>query len=507
MNNSGKIGRAPGFEDRAGPDLLRVEVAAQMLRSGFSRRGYAPIETPLIELTELFLRMSGGLLSSQLFDFTSPDGGSVSVRPEMTSPVIRHALENQISLRPQRYQYAAPIVRYSERPYDAPPNIEPSRRQFTQVGAELIGSSSPAADGEIIAMAYEGTKSVVDSPVAVRIGHVGLIWTILSRLDLSGRAQLFLANKVGDPKLRAYATDTVESMLGEMSYARPIDYRSHTSAISDLISDMLRREAAELGFLTDESDRGDDSPEGELLRRLVTGGVKLPYQHDQTSRSAREIVERLKRKLDEPHNAGAFSDAVKLVSKLSLISGELNDVLERIASVTNDFGIGHLKDLDNLAYVAGAAIDEGVERDDLSIDIGLATGFAYYTGMIFDVSSKSAPIAQRWGGGGRYDRLASALGSVGEIPALGFALNLDAMLPPIESTILDAKNSRLVLVAPDLSASTQTVGTVAADLRAQGFCTFTLFEPLTDISGMGAALRAAKIAYVDAAGGVEIEDL
>ena len=143
MNNSGKIGRAPGFEDRAGADLLRVEAAAQMLRSGFSRRGYAPIETPLIELTELFLRMSGGLLSSQLFDFTSPDGGSISVRPEMTSPVIRHALENQISLRPQRYQYAAPIVRYSERPYDAPPNIEPSRRQFTQIGAELIGSSSP----------------------------------------------------------------------------------------------------------------------------------------------------------------------------------------------------------------------------------------------------------------------------------------------------------------------------------------------------------------------------
>ncbi len=477
MNNSGKIGRAPGFEDRAGADLLRVEAAAQMLRSGFSRRGYAPIETPLIELTELFLRMSGGLLSSQLFDFTSPDGGSISVRPEMTSPVIRHALENQISLRPQRYQYAAPIVRYSERPYDAPPNIEPSRRQFTQIGAELIGSSSPAADGEIIAMAYEGTKSIVDSPVAVRIGHVGLIWTILSRLDLSGRAQLFLANRIG-----------------ELS--------GGDSAIST-----LRDEAAELGFLTDESDRGDDSPEGELLHRLVTGGVNLPHQHDQTSRSAREIVERLKRKLDEPHNARAFSDALELISKLSRISGELDDVLKRIASVTNDFGIGHLKDLDNLAYVAGAAIDEGVERNDLSIDIGLATGFAYYTGMIFDVSSKSAPIVQRWGGGGRYDRLASALGSVEEIPALGFALNLDAMLPPIESTILDAKNSRLVLVAPDLSASAQTVGAVAADLRAQGFCTFTLFEPLTDITRMGAALRAAKVAYVDAAGGVEIKDL
>ncbi len=456
---------------------MRIESATQTLRSEFGSRGYVPIETPLIEQTELFLRMSGGLLSSQLFDFTSPDGSSISVRPEMTSPVIRYALENQISVWPQRYQYAAPIVRYSERPYDAPPKLVPSRRQFTQVGAELIGSSHPAADGEVVAMAYGGAKRFVKNSVSVRIGHVGLIWSILGRLGLSGRAQLFLANRVG-----------------ELSNGK-----SEQSAIE--------AEAKTLGLLTDEPDSGDAGPEGEFLRRLVSGGVDLPYQSDQTSRSAAEIVDRLKKKLDEPHDASAFTDAFRLVSTLARISGEPDDVLKRIASATGEFGIGHLAELDNLGDVVAAALDEGVEGDSLTVNVGLATGFAYYTGMIFEVSSITDSSSERWGGGGRYDRLATALGSMEEIPALGFALNLDAMLPPIDSARAHADNDRLVLVAPKPGAGAQSVAEVAADFRERGFNAFTLFEATTEARATADALGASKIVYVGDARQTESVDL
>ena len=198
MGRNGKIRRAPGFEDRAGRDFERLDSAIRSARDVLYSRGYQPIETPLIEQTELFLRRSGGLLSSQLFDFLAPDGSDITLRPELTAPVIRHALEQDGTMYPMRYQYASPIFRYTERPFDAPPNSVPSKRQYIQAGAELIGATQAAADGEIIATAYEMAKRLGIQDVAIRVGHVGLIWEMLGRFNLSERAALFLANHVSD---------------------------------------------------------------------------------------------------------------------------------------------------------------------------------------------------------------------------------------------------------------------------------------------------------------------
>ena len=109
MGRNGKIRRAPGFADRAGRDFERLDSAVRTAREVFYSRGYQPIETPLIEQTELFLRRSGGLLSSQMFDFIAPDGSDISLRPELTAPVIRFALEQQSGPLPLRYQYVSPI--------------------------------------------------------------------------------------------------------------------------------------------------------------------------------------------------------------------------------------------------------------------------------------------------------------------------------------------------------------------------------------------------------------
>ena len=95
MGRNGKIRRAPGFADRSGRDFEVLDSAVRTVREVLYTRGYQPIETPLIEQTELFLRRSGGLLSSQMFDFTAPDGSDISLRPELTAPVIRFALEQE----------------------------------------------------------------------------------------------------------------------------------------------------------------------------------------------------------------------------------------------------------------------------------------------------------------------------------------------------------------------------------------------------------------------------
>ena len=81
-------------EDAWRQKLVLQERVYELLRS----YGYQYLETPVLESTELFIRKSGGQLASQLYSFTDAGSNSVSLRPEITSPIMRHYLENSTCL-------------------------------------------------------------------------------------------------------------------------------------------------------------------------------------------------------------------------------------------------------------------------------------------------------------------------------------------------------------------------------------------------------------------------
>ena len=65
-----------------------------------------------------------------------------------------------------------------------------------------------------------------------------------------------------------------------------------------------------------------------------------------------------------------------------------------------------------------------IENTEVSVNLGLARGIAYYTGMIFEIKHEAStdPLC----GGGRYDDLVRALGG-GDLPALGFAYWIESI--------------------------------------------------------------------------------
>lgn len=470
MVQNGKIRRAPGFADRAGRDFERLDTAIRTAREVLAMRGYEPLDTPLLEKTELFLRRSGGLLSSQMFDFTAPDGSEISLRPELTAPVIRYALEHENLAFPLRYQYAAPIFRYTERPFDAPPNSVPSKRQFIQAGAELIGAAQPAADGEIISTAYEMAKRVGVGRVAVRIGHVGLIWEILERFNLSDRAKLFLANRVSE------------------------------LAKCDDDGPAVEAEAVRRGLMHSPGQQSVEtqSSAADLLTRLASGSVQLPSETEQSSRTAEDVVQGLRRKLEHEASNRDFTVAMELMRKVArLKSGTVaNEIVSRTRDLMVDYGLDGLDSLDDLAQVEQSAEIAGVPSSDISIDLGLATSMGYYSGMIFEVCAESDDGPIPIGGGGRYDGLAASLGSHEKLPALGFALNLDTILD-ITNHIESAEYSRQYVVLAPLDAHAGTnVLKAAADLRAQGKAVISLFDQSIDARAVAASMERAEVVRV-----------
>lgn len=469
MSRNSKIRRAPGFEDRAGRDFERLDSAIISARDVLYSRGYQPIETPLIEQTELFLRRSGGLLSSQLFDFIAPDGSDITLRPELTAPVIRHALERGGTMYPMRYQYASPIFRYTERPFDAPPNLVPSKRQYIQAGAELIGETQPAADGEIIATAYDIAKRLGVEGVAIRLGHVGLIWEMLNCFNLSERAVLFLANHVAnfsksDDDIAAVEAEAVRSGLMPKDGQQSVETQASAA---------------------------------HLLTRLATGSVQLPSAAEQTSRTAEEVVAGLRRKVEGGVANTDFQKAMELMRRIAKING---DAIATAARIAKEYGLRDLDNIRSIRSVVDAAERAGVEKSDISVDFGLATSVAYYSGMIFEVCMEVDGEHVTLGGGGRYDGLATALGSDEDIPALGFALNLDTILELNISSKQAEVRRRVVVLGPVNENAQASIVDAAADLRVQGYDVFTLFDTRVDAVEVAASIGDAQVALVDVSG-------
>lgn len=125
----------------------RIENAARRI---FSRYGFAEIRTPIFEWTDLFSRSIGAatdIVQKEMYSLPGSKGRSMTLRPEGTAPVVRSYLQHKLghSKKIERLYYIGQMFRH-ERPQKG------RYRQFHQIGAEVIGSESPAMEAEILHM-------------------------------------------------------------------------------------------------------------------------------------------------------------------------------------------------------------------------------------------------------------------------------------------------------------------------------------------------------------------
>src|SRR5215203_5734071 len=150
------------------PARARIERVA---RSLLERAGYARLETPTFEETELFARGVGGstdIVRKEMFTFEDQGGRSLTLRPEATAAICRAYLSEgmQKLAQPVKLWWAGPIFRH-ERPQAG------RFRQFTQIDAEAIGSDSPLVDAELIILLDELLRGLEAPGLALRIGSLG----------------------------------------------------------------------------------------------------------------------------------------------------------------------------------------------------------------------------------------------------------------------------------------------------------------------------------------------
>lgn len=142
-----------GTRDIYGREMVLWSEIEQVFQRVCTRFCYTEFRTPILEKTELFKRGVGeatDIVGKEMYTFEDRGGESITLRPEMTAPIVRAAIEhNLLHHSPTtRLWYNASLFRY-ERPQAG------RYRQFQQLGAELLGSAHPESDVEVIALAYQ----------------------------------------------------------------------------------------------------------------------------------------------------------------------------------------------------------------------------------------------------------------------------------------------------------------------------------------------------------------
>jgi histidyl-tRNA synthetase len=159
-----------GTFDILPPESSQWQALERIIDEVCTRFGYREIRTPMFESTEVFVKPIGegtDIVDKEMYTFLDRGNRSITLRPELTAPVVRAVLEhNLLQTLPLKLYYRGSIFRY-ERPQKG------RYRQAHQWGVECFGVAGPEADAEIIALGLEVMRAVGITDYRLEINSLG----------------------------------------------------------------------------------------------------------------------------------------------------------------------------------------------------------------------------------------------------------------------------------------------------------------------------------------------
>ena len=232
----------PGFRDFTPRECAVRNYLFETWRGVARRCGYVEYETPILEDTGLYLKKSGGELSSQLFRFEDQGGRDVTLRPEVTASLARIVAQHQRDFpKPLKWFEIGQCFRY-EKPQKG------RGREFHQFNVDILGEGGAAADAELISLAIETMLSFgfVAGDFVVRVSD-RMAW-----IDFAA------ANGIDEERIPEFLgiIDKIEREKPEVLTQKLAAFSLTPEAVRAFIADPANASAAYLAIFEDLSARG-----------------------------------------------------------------------------------------------------------------------------------------------------------------------------------------------------------------------------------------------------------
>ena len=362
----------PFADDRQRQDALIAHLV---------QAGYARCEPALLQPASAFFD-SGEDMRGRLYLTSDHAGVEHCLRPEYTIPVCRAYMDAPDFGRPAAYSYCGPVFRLRK---DGP-------GEFIQAGIENLGRKDrEAADAEILALALEAASLVTPARIATCIGDVGLFSDVLDALAIPTHWRRRLT--------RGLAHGKSLSAILDAPHQNGIDHSGVLAALEGVDKSGARALVEDLLSIAGISAVGGRTPAEIADRFLEQAALK---GGSAVSDVGRGVIERFLAIDEDPDEAASSLRKIMDDAKL-----DLGPALDRFEH--------------RLGFIAA----RGVPVGELRFSGRFIRNLDYYTGFVFEMCDAAHPEAPPLVGGGRYDRLMSALGAATEVPAVGAALWAD----------------------------------------------------------------------------------
>src|SRR3989344_4673337 len=143
-----------GFRDFLPNQAKKRQYVINTLKSVFESYGFEPLETPALEYEEILLGKYGEEGDKLMYRFEDNGKRRVALRYDQTVPLARVVAQyaNDLPVPFKRYQISN--VWRAENPQKG------RYREFLQCDIDIVGSSSPLSDAEIIAVAAKSLEKL-----------------------------------------------------------------------------------------------------------------------------------------------------------------------------------------------------------------------------------------------------------------------------------------------------------------------------------------------------------
>lgn len=420
-------------------DVIKNQKIVDMLQEAIALYGYQSVETSIIESAELFLTKAGDSILTRLFTFERY-GRQLALRPEFTAAAAHHYAQQHMGV--VRWQFSGAV--FEDDPDDYRHNY-----QRLSVGAELIGMAGAVADAEVLAIAAQGAiqLKVVDWQLVV--GHVGLTRQLLGQFALDNRTTRFLLNHL--PTLK-------NPELGKVFVLQQLDKALLGREVLDHIADGMNEIDTQqmLDVLLDATQRG-----------MTMGG-----------RTRHDIARRLLQKRQRTADRMQIIAALDFLEQWSNIMLPTDQAFAAIKAFMPSSGEAQII-LDEWQQIIALLEAYAVPLDCVRIQPALARSWDYYTGVVFELRTKSGI---QLGGGGRYDELVSLIvGMQNNVPAVGLAFYVDQLA----EAVLDFTENTLRAISVPVNVTNMVDAALwAYQLRSRGVIVSLLPEERAPNSAM-----------------------
>jgi histidyl-tRNA synthetase len=220
---------------------VQFDLMVARLRETFSLYGFTPLDTPLLESSEVLLAKGGGDTEKQIYRFTKGES-DLSLRFDLTVPLAKYVAQNagQLVFPFRRFQIGK--VYRGER-------AQRGRfREFYQADIDIIGDGELGIgnDAEIPGIIYNAFNALGLRNFVIRVNNRKILTGYYEILGLSDKAQDVMRtvdklDKIGADKVSALLTD--ELGVAPEAAAQVLALISHTGDPFDALEQYAGRNA------------------------------------------------------------------------------------------------------------------------------------------------------------------------------------------------------------------------------------------------------------------------